>query len=147
MRFDYGWGSSSSNASISRRLSCLWGIVGIVVLAGCGPGGPVKYSVSGTVKVDATPLPTGHITLMPADGVGTPDAGTITDGKFSFLASPGKKRVEITATREKGGVDPAMGQALREEYIGPEYNVESKLQAEVTPSGPNQYEFVVTEKK
>lgn len=116
------------------------------LLLGCGPSGPEKYSVSGTVKVGDTLLPEGYIVLAPVAGGGAPDAGPITAGKFSFKASPGPKRVEITASRESGPVDPAMGQAPREEYIGAEYNVESKLTAEVTASGPNQFDFTVSEK-
>ncbi len=116
------------------------------VLAGCGPSGVKKYAVSGTVKLGDGLLPDGHIVLMPVEGGGAPDADKVVDGKFSFQATLGKKRVEITASRESGPVDPVMGQAPREEYIGAEYNVDSKLTAEVTASGPNQFEFIVTEK-
>lgn len=118
----------------------------VSLLLGCGPSGVKKYPVSGTVKLSDGPLPDGHIVLMPVEGGGAPDADKIVDGKFAFQATPGKKRVEITASRESGPVDPVMGQAPREEYIAAEYNVESKLTAEVTSSGPNTFEFTVTEK-
>src|SRR4051812_2431501 len=111
------------------RTKFVWigSLLGLALLAGCGQSGPVKYPVAGTVKFESGPLPQGHITLMPIEGGGAPDARPITNGKYSFLASPGKKRVEITATREKAGsFDQSMGAAPREEAIGPEFNVESK---------------------
>src|SRR5690242_12065598 len=95
----------------------------LLLLSGCGPKEAKRYPVSGTVKFNDGVLPDGHLVLMSTDG-SAPDAGPIKDGKFSFNALPGKKKVEITATREAGPVDPSMGAPPKKQYIAPQYNTE-----------------------
>ena len=118
----------------------------VVGLSGCGPSGPKRYPVSGVVNFDGKPLQEGHIVLMPADGKGAPDAGPITDGKFSFEALPGTKKVEITASREEGEIDPVMGQVKRKQYIAPRFNVETTLEATITTGKNDLPPFEVSEK-
>jgi hypothetical protein len=118
----------------------------LALMAGCGPSGPRTYEVSGTVTWNGKPLPQGDIVFLPVDGAVAPDAGKIVDGRFTFRARAGKKRVEIHASRAEGPVDPVMKTAPRKSYIPPRYNAHSILQAEVTPGGENRYAFELTDK-
>jgi len=117
----------------------------LLLAAGCGTSGPARYPVSGTVTFNGQAVPQGQIVFMPSDGSAPPDAGSIVGGKYSLRVSAGKKRVEITADRETGKVDPVMGAAPRESYIPARYNSESTLNVEVTPAGPNQFPFDLTD--
>jgi hypothetical protein len=129
------------------RLTVVSFLSTIVCLAtGCEPAGPKKYPVSGTVTFNGNPLPEGHIVMTPADGKSAPDAATITDGKYFFVGTAGPKKVEISATREDGPIDPVMGQAPRKQYLAPRFNAETTLEANVTASGPNTFDFQVSEK-
>jgi predicted small lipoprotein YifL len=119
----------------------------LIVVAGCGPGGPKRFPVSGTVTMpDGSLLADGKIAFMTADGT-QPDGGAIKNGKYSFNALPGKKKVEITATREVGAPDPSMGAPRKEQYIAAEFNTETTLEAEVTAKGPNEFNFKVAEQE
>ena len=110
------------------------------VLPGCG-GEPKTYPVSGTVTWNGEPLPAGDVYFRPADPGGGTEAGKVVAGRFRFRARPGKKRVEIRASRLVPGRKTPMGSPLRLEYIPPRYNDQSTLSAEVSPGGGNEYEF------
>ena len=101
----------------------------LALLAGCG--GPTPADVSGTVLIDGTPLADGEILFVPADGKSGPDAGPIKDGKYTIKATPGSKKVQIKASRPTAKVDPVMGAAAKESMIGPEYNDQTTLTAEI----------------
>jgi hypothetical protein len=110
-----------------------------MLLAGCGPTGPVTHTVSGTVTFDGVPVAKGDIIFRDAAGQDKSYGGQITDGKFSFESSPGKKKVEINAMREVPGKmdtsNPGAEVPLMEQYIPKQYNTESTLTAEVPGSG------------
>ena len=55
-------------------------------------------------------------------------------------AKPGKKRVEIQATRETNRVSDA-GVRVFELYIPRRYNKESELTADITWDGKNEFNF------
>jgi hypothetical protein len=113
----------------------------VLLLAGCGPSGPKTYEVSGTVTWNREPVADGWINFYPLDGTITPEGGAIKNGQYRFRARPGKKRVEITASRE-GKFNPVMQSPERESYIPPAYNGDqSVLSAEVRPDGENQFAF------
>ena len=57
------------------------------------------YVVSGKITCDGEPVQEGHIALVPLDGSLVPDNAFFKDGKYSLLARPGEKRVEIRASR------------------------------------------------
>jgi len=133
--------ASSRGARRLRFARCAALLLAATAPLGCGRSGPETYPVSGTVTFDGQPVPDGHIQFVPADGKGLPDPGKIENGEFSFDAKPGPKRVEIEASRETGPVDKSMGLAPRESYIPPCYNLETTLTAEVTPDGPNEFNF------
>jgi hypothetical protein len=120
--------------------------------AGCGssPKGPATHPVSGTVTFDGEPLKTGDIQFEPeAAGTG-PDAGAIVNGKFSFRAKAGKKRVKITASRDVAGktMKGAMGEDIpvREDFVPERYNAKTELTADVQPKGANAFDFKLTSK-
>jgi hypothetical protein len=112
------------------------------LLAGCGKPASNTLTVTGAVTFDGQPIPTGDIVLIPADGKTSSDAGHIVDGKFTLQAKPGKKRVEIHATRS-GKIDPDMGQS-QESYIPARYNSQSALTANVDPAKENSFKFDLT---
>ena len=120
---------------------CLLFCLAILLLCGCGSSGPETCTVTGTVTWNGNPLPEGNILFVPEDGKGVPDPGKIADGEFRLEVKPGKKKVEITATREIGEVDPVMGKAPRRSYIPARYNSSTELTAEVTPGTDNVFPF------
>jgi hypothetical protein len=128
------------------RSPWLLGLLSTALLAGCGPSGPRTYPVSGTVLFDGKPLPQGDIIFHAARGDMGADAGKIKDGKYSFRAKAGKKKVAILASKEVPGKrDPLMG-PLIENYVPARYNDETTLTAEVRESGENQFDFQLQRK-
>ena len=112
---------------------------------GCGPSDPKLYPVSGTVTWNGQPLADGDILFVPVDGATVPDPGKIKDGKFSFQAQAGQKKVEIRATREAGPVDPVMGAPPRVQFVPAKYNDATELTAEVKPQEKNEFTFPLVE--
>lgn len=133
--------------------STCWRFIGraaalpLLVLAagGCGSGNG-KAVVSGKITFDGSPMPDGYVIFTP-DGGGTPDAGPILDGKFSFPAMPGTHRVEIEASRFVGPKNPIMGLQAREQYVPARYNSASTLRREVKSEDTNEFEFNLTSKE
>jgi hypothetical protein len=124
------------NASCSAAIVCLF----ISIAAGCGPSGETTYPVVGEVRFQGQPVPRGYISFVPADGVGKTDAGKIADGRYDLQVRPGAKKVEISATKDNGPVDPVMGQAPQKQYIPDKYNVQTTLKVEVK-NEDNNFDF------
>jgi hypothetical protein len=103
----------------------------IPVLSGCG--GTAEAEVAGTVNIDNKPLAEGEIIFESSDGSVTPAAGQIREGQYRLKVLPGPKKVKITASRPTKIPDPVMGAAAREALISPEFNVETKLTADIKP--------------
>lgn len=103
---------------------------------GCGPSGPRKVRVSGTVTMDGKPLDQGEI-YFKTEGSGTaPEILSVANGKFEGDVTVGRKRVEVHSAREiknQGGM--SMGQPLILNRVSDEFNVNSKLTADVTDDG------------
>jgi hypothetical protein len=129
-----------------RRSLWLLGLVGGAVLAGCGPSGPRTYPISGAVLFDGKPLPEGHIIFHAAAGDVGADAGRIKDGKYSFRAKAGKKKVAILASKEVPEKRPALMGPYMENYIPARYNHRTTLTVEVRESGGNQFDFQLDKK-
>lgn len=141
-----------------RRRRLEWCLVVVCGLAGgCGPSGPPRVAVSGTVTFDDAPLESGTIAFVPAEGVVGPMAGgEIKNGTYRIEAingpTLGEHRVEIRAWREGaeqitegvGGATegPSAGgtAAIIEMYIPSRYNTQSTLSA-VIEKGENQHDF------
>lgn len=110
----------------------------IVSLGGCNTASEI--TVKGTVTFEGTPVETGEILFIPADGTGPVGAGPITNGEFSFIATPGEKKVEITANRV--GDKPAPdGLPNYIPYIPAKYNTQTTLTKTVENKAENVYTF------
>ena len=119
----------------------------MLLLAGCpGPAAPENQTVTGTVTFDGEPVAEGEIVFRDTDGQTRSCGGQIVDGTYSFEASPGSKKVEITALRVVPGKmdtsNPGQEVPLKEPYIPAKYNTESTLTAEV--SGADPIDFALT---
>lgn len=123
-----------------QRLTPVLAACALVTILGCQREEPT-YSVSGTVTYNGTPLENGFINFEsdPLDGKPAGSA-QIVKGSFVTKARAGKKKVMITANKPTGEKDSG-GYDIVVNYLPPEFNLESKLTAEVTPAGPNQFEF------
>ena len=118
------------------------------LLAGCGPKGPRKVPVSGTVTLDGKPLNQGEIYFI-TPGVGTPpECLQVADGKFAGQVTLGKKRVAVSSAKKMGNASGmSMGKELILNRVADDYSVNSKLTAEVSDSGLNPSTFDVKENK
>lgn len=113
----------------------------IVFASGCGRKGPSRYEVRGRVTWEGRPIPTGTIVMEPQDQSVAGSSGKIVDGQYRFACPAGPMHVRIFATREVGEVDPVMHQRRTEAYIPIEFNGQTKLTADITPGGKNEFDF------
>jgi hypothetical protein len=94
--------------------------------------------------LDGTPVARGQIIFSDPSRQTRSSSGEVVDGKFTFTASPGSKRVEITAMREVPGKmdtsNPGEERPLMEQYIPGKYNSDSTLTADVA-AGSTTFEF------
>ncbi len=114
------------------------------LLAGCGSA--EFETVTGTVTFDGQPVANGDILFQPADPKYGPDAGKISDGKFTFPARPGSRKVLIRAERLVPGKKGPMGEDAHEGYIPAKYNDDTILTADVKPRSKNDFSFALTSK-
>jgi len=83
-------------------------LMGIVVLLGvtaCGRPGPPRFTISGTVMLDGSPLKSGGVAFLPEDPTAAAAGGEVVDGAFTVTVSKGPHRVEVTALSMKPGAD------------------------------------------
>ena len=124
--------------------SFLFGLLALFSCCGCEPAGPKHYPVSGTVSLDGQPLAEGIVHFKVVE------AGTIVslpalDGKFEGAVTAGRHRVEVVAY-QMIPVPGEMGGEVPKSLIAPRFNSASTLSAEVTPAGPNVFDFKVESK-
>jgi hypothetical protein len=121
----------------------------VVSAFGCGPTGPTRVIVTGTVTYNGEPVGEGNILFLDPTGQTAVDGGPIVNGRYSVEVLPGMKRVEIRAARAIPGTSDAIrgGRPALEEFVPPGYHRDSKLTVEVTPEGPNVFDFPMTGKK
>ena len=138
----------------ARELGCLLCCAILMGSSGCGHDG--RVSLEGTVTLDGRPMQKGYIRFSPLPGSTGPTAGAdILEGKFVVLPSggpfAGHFQVQITAAESTGRKirDPRSGAMIDEytQYLPARYNRQSELQAEVTASGPNQFDFALASQK
>ena len=114
--------------------------------SGCTPkAAEVKTApVKGTVKLDGKPMAEGEVSFGIAGEV--PKTIPVVNGAFSGQAGLGANRVQVMAYRK--GTPVKMGDqefgGERENYIPSKYNSQSKLTAEVSAGGANDFSFDVT---
>ncbi len=137
---------------VVRRSTCYEAallLLAVIVAAGCGQDIGGRIGISGNVQFQGSPLATGTIEFVSADGSQRSGA-TIERGLYSIPAPkgllPGKFTVRINCAQEAGPAPTgppgpeSMGQAAKN-LIPPQYNVNSTLTAEVTESGENEFDF------
>ena len=120
----------------------------MLAAVGCSSG-PKKVAVAGSVSYDGKSVEDGRILFLPAEGVGAPEGGPITDGRFSCQVTPGRKRIEITGFRDIKGTANPMRNGLpdREDYIPEDFNTKSTLTEEVPEKGKADFEFTLQKSK
>src|SRR5438105_1822233 len=136
-----------------RRVPLLgWGALGLLLLAGvllvlaAWSSGP---TVTGLVRLDGQPMPTGRIKFVPLPGTPGPDAGTtIEEWKYRIEKglTAGEYRVEIQGTRKttRRVHPPFPGDLVPDEVplVAADYNDKSKLTSRVN-AGANILDFEV----
>lgn len=101
-----------------------------------------KIIVTGSVTWKGEIPDHGDIILHPEDGLSMPDPGKIVNGRFKVETTAGKKRVQVSWSREKAVPAGVMGQGEREQLISKDYHThESKLSIEVIPGQKNEFDF------
>jgi hypothetical protein len=123
-----------------RELSCY--LVCVAIVVGCG-GSTEK--VTGTVKLDGTPLPDAEVEFEPKGGGRPSIATTDKDGRFTLQftrdeegAMAGDYIVRITTATSE--VVPDGEDIEIPEKVPPKYNIESELEVTVE-SGENDFPF------
>lgn len=124
----------------------------ITLASGCAnEGGPSGQPVAGKVSLDGKPIENGKIVLSHVDGRSAA-AGEIKNGEFHLRSSdgaiPGKYRVSIHSEKKTGKTIPhpdITGSKIEEvvEAVPVEYNVNTKLEAEIKADGENALEFAL----
>lgn len=125
-----------------------------LLLGGCSNDPLGRHAISGTVKVDGTPLSSGDISFQPLEGQSTSGGAVITSGDYSVPRAmglvAGKYRVEIHApTPGTGGQAdesalPGDPPAPPREMLPREWNTASDHTIEVRPQGPFDFSFDVS---
>ena len=120
-------------------------VAGLALAAGCRPANLIRST--GTVRFDGQPVETGAVVFRPVGSGGAPAGGLIRSGSFALEGPAGRQRVEIRGTRpvDESRLPRTMprleGVAVHEDFIPAAYNTASTLEVEVTPDGPNVFEF------
>jgi hypothetical protein len=123
-----------------RRSQILAGLLLVAVTAGCGPSGPTKYPVQGEVRFNGKSIASGTMTLIPESPQARTTVSQIVEGKYEMEVTAGDWTVNIQAVRETGPVNPALGEAPREQYIPARYNGDSQLQITV-PAEQSEFNY------
>jgi hypothetical protein len=126
--------------ALTGLLMCAVGVVGCDRAA-------ARYPVSGAVSWKGEPVQEGDIIFEPEDPNHLPEAGKVVNGHYEMKVTAGRKKVRLYASKEKPAVHKAMGPSEREPIIPPDYNARSAITAEVTATGPNQFDFHLPMKK
>lgn len=142
------------NPAVTAILVCLGSALLIVLtVAGCDSPSS-RLGVHGTVNLDGQSLEDGLIGFVPQPGTVGPSAGSeVLEGKYRIGSDkgllPGSYRVEISGWRKTG--------RKKKDFMGNEddelepvvprrYNERTKLTADVTSDGSNEFEFDLSSK-
>jgi hypothetical protein len=153
LRHEAGSGSQLGMSSVIAIASNA--LLGLVILAGCGPTTDRK-EVSGKVTLDGVPLDGGSIRFSSTGEKKMSSGAMVNDGQYEIPRAkgllPGTYRVELNApddsvppvaVRTPGG---GSGGLAAPERIPSEYNDNSKHTIDVTADGDNQFDFEVVSK-
>jgi len=137
------------------RTALLWLTLGacLPLTAGCNEASN-RRGLEGTVTLDGAPLAEGSIAFVPwPETKGPPAGGPIRDGSYQVSRDGGtfvgKFSVSIKASRRTGRKEhDSMGNLVDQfvQYIPRRYNRDTRLNAEVTDSGPNRFDFELDSK-
>lgn len=133
-----------------KTLASLGFVLLCMVVVGCGKDGGGRVTIGGSVTLNGTPLETGTISFLPADGKGASAGATITNGKYETEIAPGSKKVSISAEkvisqRPRDPADPS-GEQITEtqKLIPPQYNDQTTLTVDVPATGKKDADFALT---
>ena len=120
------------------------------MVSGCGDARQ-RQEITGRVTLKGKPIEDGIINFAPLDGQETGDGAQIIKGEYRIPKqkglSPGRYRVSIIAGNGLPGEgdaspdSPNAGKRLPKERVPPEYNDKSKVVAEVTKGGKNEFNY------
>ena len=129
-------------------LACGVCIVVVAITGGCGPSGPERAVLSGTVAYQGQPVKEGMIRFIPIKGTEGPSWGAhIIDGRYKAAGKGGvpvgTHKVEILAYRTKpqparSADPPSSGFELdapapREQYLPGKFNTATVLELTIPP--------------
>lgn len=138
-------------SSVGRVLG-VCGLLGLL-LTGCNDNPMGLAPVTGTVTLDGAPLDQGSIHFESVDGGNAVNTGAVIEnGKYAIPAKnglkPGKFKVaissaptEATITDPQEAMNAASAAKPPANRIPPQYNNQTTLEATVTESGPNSFDF------
>jgi len=113
----------------------------LVFAAGCGPP---SLTLEGTVTWDGSPVETGTISFMPADGRGPSIGGELKDGRYRVRAGKdtavGAKTVAITGIRKTGKMVEAGPPAPAGTMVDDLQSISSTESCEIV-DGENKHDF------
>ncbi len=130
--------------SFEKKIVCC--LLVLAGLTGCSGGQslPDLTSVTGSVILDGSPLPSANVLFQPQEGK-TAFAMTDENGKFELMynqdtagATPGSYTVKIS--KEKNPEEPG------NELLPAKYNEKSTLSADVKADQENDFQFDLTSK-
>lgn len=119
------------------------GTIGLSLLMllsfGCGSGRSGMVEVTGKVTLDGQPVNKGKITLEATDGKGGVEGGSIENGEYSVMTTPGSKAVKINSPKVVGqkktyGTADSPTEEVTAEAIPKNFNKDTELKIEVTSS-------------
>ena len=121
-----------------HRITLLVGLSMLVLFCGCGPSGPERVVVSGTVTYNGQPIEDGRIYFTPTVKSAVPIGGAvIQNGKYRADAKGGVPVGTHIIRIEAFGGSPVTGQALkpgtRPQYLPKKFNRDSQLQITIEP--------------
>jgi hypothetical protein len=142
----------------ASRVAIWLSLAATIVIAGCGGATDdlPRQAISGEVKMDGSPVKSALIQFMPTDpGLATAGAAAVTDGRYTIPAAeglvPGAYTVSVTsssapAAAQATAVMPGDPLPPAKESIPSTYNSKTTLTAQVTPEGPNTFNFELKRK-
>ncbi len=129
----------------------LTGFASVMLMAGCGTGGPDRHAVSGKVTLDGSPVENGTIAFI-STGDGPPESAhaNIVNGSYTIPADRGPQsgtfQVMIYCPKptDKKTIDTDTGAEIpvMKETIPKKYNEETTLTIEI--GGNESHDFELT---
>jgi hypothetical protein len=140
----------------SRILMALSLGLAVAGLTGCSDDLGAREEVSGMVRLGGEPLDNGAIEFTPLEPaepgqMDTKSGAPLVQGRYTIPRAnglaPGKYRVRITAANAtdgpKPGELPGPSGPPAKERVPAKFNTQSELEATVTSSGPNTFDFEI----